>query len=1002
MLPILRLRPISALGVATACLFVLALPAAGADRAAGKAAAPARDASPAIHSIEPTVAGVGSLIRIRGANLGSDKDATVVFGGDMPSTWVDKHAADEIVVAVPIGATAGPVRVVLGAAVEDFVELDGPARAAALGALPVATSADALRLVAPFATPTLPPDIIESPDGGVLLVKNRLILELHDFLGFEDALEIGWKFGGRLFGFSGPSNSYFFELADAPKDHAALHELLDAVAQDKRIREVSPDMALELKQVRFAPADNVNSRYREVVAAGANVSWQQGREGAWHTDRIQAPAAWNLIERFRPPTDTVHVAVVDTGCDQAHAEFTGVTLTQIAPAVPTIRYTIAGDEVELPTVLVEQPYNRGDPAAGGGHGTAVCSIIGAEQGRIINGTDRGICGVIAGSDRIPYTMQIHRGGSGNFPTEPGEAGDTYTLTDFLPAINAAAITGCKVLNASWGQPRPVNPATHADRNIIRISLRKLARELNRYRTQLLLCVAAGNEGLDPASFNGGEITPFEDFNLNNTLDAGEDVDGDGALDNGNYVGASLGTLSNVITVGAIIGMRDANAPNFFYRDDERWVDGVLEATSASNWGTRVAGGAVDAVVHLAAPGGREMFTASTVANGRRFQIGAQWYTSFGGTSAATPMVTGSAATLFSLDGTLTPAAVKQRLIETSFPIRTTDTNGANLDWNTLKLGAAVRRLMVDRGTITNDQAWTGTSRLLIIPTGNPNPWDVTVGEVRQDPGTRRSFLFRTTVIKTYNIDRATSYSAAISPSGTQFNGDVRNQIWRYNIETDADFQIISPPARGHIWDRIPLAVLPNETLMIPWTIADADCAGFPFDNAQVEIWRNNIVFARGAAAPANHKFWWRPYETARPDNAQFYAGLLYADLTVNPAQPCEITGQANGDGGALLAVPEPGGVAHTIPGPPAGAPYRGECAWSPDGRLFLGRPTAAGDYQVRRLNPGGAVVWTNAAAVAGPWAPDGSEVIVGFTTRRRNGNDPIAIGGIERYFSWTW
>lgn len=963
---------------------------------------------PIIRSVEPQLVGVGTRIRILGDKLGSADNAVVVFGGEVITNWIDKHADDEVIVSVPIGALAGPIRVVAGAgSAESLLALSDADRQAALARGHSGGSAKALQIIAPFSAPATAPKFLPPVEGGLDVIANHIIIEMNDFLGFEDAAQIGWRFGGRLYGFSAPSNSYFFELAEAPNDRAALDDLLDEIALDKRVRAVSPDIAMEMKQVRFAEPDFIDSRYFETIPndPNGNTYWQFGREGAWHMDRIQAPAAWNLIKRFRPPNDPVSIAVLDTGCVQTHAEFAGVALYQINPSTNTIRFTIAGDATELPTALLQQTYNRGDPD-NGAHGTAVCSIIGAENHRILPGatTDRGINGVVSGAD-LSYSLQIHRGGSGNFPIEPGEPGDTYTLTDFLPAINAAGITGCRVLNASWGQPRPINPNTHPDRNIVRVSLRKLARELNRYRDQLLLCVAAGNEGNDILSYNGGEVTPFEDFNLNNRLDAGEDVNGNGALDHGNYVGASLGTLPNVLTVGAIIGGQSAAAPLLFFRDDARWVDSQFVTNSASNWGSRRPGGsAQDAVVQIAAPGGREIFAAgkpyNATNNATAFQVGNQWYKYFGGTSAATPMTTGSAATLFALDRFMTAPEVKARLINTSYPIRTTDTNGADLDWNTLKLGAAVRQLLVDRGRITNDQAWSGTSRLLIVPNGNPSPWDVTVAEVRQNPVSRRSEIFRNTVVKTYAPDRPTSYSSAISPNGKQLNTDMRTQLWRYDIELDNDFQIISPPMGGRIWDRLPLAVLPNGDVILPWTVRHPDCAGFPFEEAELRIWRNNVAYATGAIAPADHIYQWRPQAAAKPDNMSVYTSITFNDITLNPDVPCEIQSSVNGDGGNVLAYPGPGG-GHAVAAPPGGS-WRDGPAWSPDGRLFLGRPFG-GDWQVRRLTPTGTLVWSNTATVAGPWSPDGSELVFGFTTRRRNGNDPVALGGgLDRYFSWTW
>lgn len=984
-------------------------------------------ATPVVASVEPTIVGVGTKIRIRGSGLGTAKDSAVEFGGGVVSTWVEKHTDDEIVVRVPIGAEAGPVRVAVGAGSAERLEgMAAPARRGVLDAAAGVASPQPLIVIAPFVEP-IKAGVV--PTGGRLsVVRNRLIVGLRDFRGFEDAAQIARGVNGRLAGFFGPSNSYVIDLKDAPIDYAAMARAMELVRADGRVAEVCPDLVLGPKQVTFSNTDVVD-RYRQMRAPpDPNIN---GREDVWHFDRCQAPAAWNLVRRFVPVPAAVKVAVLDTGCDQTHAEFAGVNLTQIT-MTSAIRLTLTGEPVVLPTGIGEQAYNRGDHASG--HGTSVCSIIGAANGAAIPGApngDRGTNGLLAGGGGA-YTMQVHRGASGNFPNEPGEPGETYALTDFLAAINGAALTTpsgrVTVLNASWGQiPGPIDPGLDPDRGIVRVALRKLARQLTIFQAQVLLCTAAGNEGRDPASYNGGEVTPFEDFNLNGVLDPGEDLDGDMTLDHGNFVAASLGTLPNVIAVGAIGGTYAGGA---FTRNDALWDDGP-GGPNASNWGTRRAGTTADAVVALAAPAGRECFVASVPShwlhNPSAFRIGDQWYRGgvggFGGTSAATPHVTGGAGLLLAIQPTLTPAQVKQRLIASSYAIDTTTTTGLALRWNTLKIGAAVRRLLVDRGTITNGQAWTGTSKVLRIVVNEPaGTATLMASEVRQHAVTRRSERFRDTVLgvvplapRGFPPPSPTLYPSdvgGLSWDGTRVAYEVNLAVGELNLATGATRAVRPDDAFGS-W-RIPYVA--NQRVMSARVLPELTCAGIPPGNPGFQsYWIGYTVFDEGAAfavqqgAPPFQRWAWEASVAPKPDNKSVYAGyrILHFQPMVGEPWPC-VSEYVPPDDFLGTTLTYPGGgapqVLTVLPPPPD--PHRFLADWSPDGRMFGASdnpndPGGAGLFRARRLGPAGPEVW--AAAMGHPlWSPDGSEILLtSAATRRRNGTEPVPAPA-AREMAWSW
>lgn len=538
----------------------------------------------------------------------------------------------------------------------------------------------------------------------------------------------------------------------------------------------------------------------------------------------------------------------------------------------------------------------------------------------------------------------------------------------------------------------------------------------------MLCVAAGNEGLDPASYNGGEVTPFEDHNLNNVLDAGEDLDNDGALDNGNYIGASLGTLPNVITVGAIIGSgrpdpAGVGGSNFrMYRDDERWSrafgpnSGPANYANASCWGTRRTpnpgqpADPADLVVHLAAPGGDEILTAS--AGGfNRFQIGTQWYTWFGGTSAATPTVCGSAALLLTINPGLTAPQIKQRLLDTSMPIVTKDGAGNNLRWNTLKIGAAVRKLLVDEGRMANDAEWSGTSRIYDFDNSNQQQGtiDIIAREVRQNPVTRRSEIFRQTFIRTINrTGLFAPLTLGSAPNGDNIayfeNGEI--VLWsNASISTVSSFP--GPPNMEPLSFTNSIPFTASGIPLTTWRANDPDCSLFTSD---FRIWFGSTPYMTGAAAPAGHKHHWSIHYCVRPNNSVFYRWARSTDYTMNPADPpCGTTATIDRNGAAthvlapaLITLP----VALTPGDREFAAPF-----WSPDGRLIGGWNPSNG-VEGHRIEPDGDLAWSTFDFTGREdviWSPDGSEFVLGGKLFKRNATEP-RLNWIELsdLYSWSW
>lgn len=981
-----------------------------------------------LDTIEPSIVGIGTKIRIRGAGLGTKTTAAVVFGESTIAADVEKHDPTEIIVTVPKGAAfgEGDVRVFVGAGDAATLKAMNPAARTAALSRGAATAAPKRVLVVNSFTssPRREPAFTLS---SLRVVPHRMIVGLRDFEGFETAIKIAKENDAQLAGFIAPGNSYVLDTRSSPANYAGLVRIMQTIKSDPRVVDVCPDIIFDLKVgPEFATADFL-TRYGTSPNAALN-----GREDSWNMDRIQAPAAWNLIQRFGPTAVGVpKIAILDSGVDVTagtrHPEFTNVNITQVAPATAS-RVNLAGNSMTLPTGLTDVPYTRGDAV---GHGTSVCSIIAARNKLAIPGagTDPGINGICVPFrplDSIAH-LQVHRGSSGNFPDEPGEPGDRFTLTDFLAVINYAGITDCKLMNASYGQPRPIdpvgrNPPFGSDADIVRVGLRKLAKQLNQWRDDLMLCVAAGNEGLDPASYNGGEVTPFEDLNLNNILDPGEDLDNDGTLDNGNYIGASLGTLPNVITVGAIIGSGQPDpagirGTNFLmYRDDERWSRDFGPSSTApsfanaSCWGTRRApnpgqpADPTDLVVQLAAPGGDEILAAG-LGGYRDFAIGTARYSWFGGTSAATPTVCGSAALLLTIKPELTGPQIKQRLLDTSMPILTKDKAGANLRWNTLKIGAAVRKLLVDEGRMADNAEWSGTSRIYDFNNASQQQGtiDIIAHEVRQNPVTRRSEIFRQTFIRT--ISRTGIFAPLTlgsAPNGDNIayfeNGEIN--LW----SNSAISTISSFPGPANMEPTSFINSIPFTSSGVPftsWRANDPDCSLFTTD---VRIWFGSTPFMTGAAAPAGHKSVWSISYCLRPNNRIFYRWARSTDYTMDPADPpCGTTASISTNGAGLHLI-SPALVTLPVTLSPGlrefAAPF-----WSPDGRLVGGWNPSNG-VEGHRIAPDGDLAWSTLNFTGREdviWSPDASEFVLGGKLFKRNATEPQAdwIQPSDLY-SWSW
>lgn len=313
-----------------------------------------------------------------------------------------------------------------------------------------------------FCPPGDPMQVI-SP-GGFPLLGNRLLVTLVAGAGRPAADALAFSFDGTVVGEIQPLNLYVVEFSPAPSGIDELDALASALEADAAVAAVTYDLLVSDRDV--AQSD-VQDGYALLVF---------GRAQVWAYDRVQGQAAWNLLttrvnDGLLAPT-AVRVAAVDSGLNSAHTEFVGVDLANSAD------HTGGGD--------------TSDPT---GHGTSVCSIIGARTG------DGGMNGMLDPVPGLAYNLQIHKArGVGAGSVLFGL--DTY-LAALQGALNLPAASRPRVINMSWGADLPDVWDTAA-------RTQRMQNAFNTFRTlfqnhaAVLVVMAAAND-----AYNGGDDATFE-------------------------------------------------------------------------------------------------------------------------------------------------------------------------------------------------------------------------------------------------------------------------------------------------------------------------------------------------------------------------------------------------------------------------------------------------------------------------------------------------------------
>ena len=382
------------------------------------------------------------------------------------------------------------------------------------------------------------------------------------------------------------NNNELFVLvhSDTKSEQELLEELL-----------ARPDVkGASLNYINYPASKTPNDRYYDKL---------------WGMEAINAPSVWENTTG----SDSVYVAVIDTGIDTAHEDLQGNIATEYCKA-----WNANGDVINVISDYSDISTE--------GHGTHISGIIGAA-----GNNEKGVAGVNWRTKVIMLKAYM------TIITPEGKES-----TGFFDAVTILALQEVKrlkdngvniaALNMSLGgwRDRGGSPAQISNsKNPYWAALKAVS------DAGVILCIAAGNENQAV-----GEPAPCDDYS------------GNGEYNKGDYIyPASFLNIPNMLVVAA--ASKDVNGKII------RSAEGTDE--SRSNYSSKY--------VHVAAPGSHIISTTPNdyeieiFSESERVEEGVRNYANWPGTSVAAPHVAGTVALLKAAYPNAAASQIKKAILD---------------------------------------------------------------------------------------------------------------------------------------------------------------------------------------------------------------------------------------------------------------------------------------------------------------------------------------------------
>ena len=361
----------------------------------------------------------------------------------------------------------------------------------------------------------------------------------------------------------------------------------------------------------------------------------------WWAEAIGAYTAWQYSQLCQP----INVGIVDTGFDIDHEDLQGQII----------------------------PVSNSDMLTPHAHGTHVAGIIGALDNRL------GIRGIA--SHAKLYCADV-------WPKDPNQS--YHTIAEFIAVVNIMVQNGVRIINNSWccripseyayirnefGLFSKLNPYIPLNRGFADWSNERIERGLlPTSKTCIVLLSQLFAAGYEDVLFVQAAGNGYD----NGSAGKGADV--------------RLGGFFSGITPSVFKNLEPAlseslNTAGITYEtiDERILIVGAVEnrTDEQGNYYT-VSSYCYGETIDICAPG-MHIFSTVTADEGL--------YNYKSGTSMAAPMVTGSAAYLWSLDPTLSVSQVRSMLLEGSTVLAIGTGEGSGYTYPMLNLGNAVTKMM---------------------------------------------------------------------------------------------------------------------------------------------------------------------------------------------------------------------------------------------------------------------------------------------------------------------